>query len=239
MLKSPLKTALLSIALTVTSAVSSFAADGAAILRQVDAIRAPGDNFSFNASVKGSDGTSMQFEVAVKDRSKGLVRYLKPKKTSGRSILFVGRNMWVYIPGSRRPLRISPQQQLLGGVSSADVARTVYSDDYSVIGMEGSGGGQVLHLKAASKAAAYGRIDLTVNKRSEPQMAVFYASNGKRKLKTVYFEGYKNVLGAKRPTRLKVIDHLAGNAVTTMTYTSYRMADTPDAWFQPSYLSRL
>jgi hypothetical protein len=55
----------------------------------------------------------------------------------------------------------------------------------------------------------------------------------------MYFEGYKSILGESRPTRLRVIDHLAGDAVTTMTYSNFEMTDTPDAWFQPAYLSRL
>lgn len=239
MLNSILKPAFLAVSLVISSAVVALAADGAALLKKVDEIRAPGANFSFNVKVQTADGASMKMAVSIKDSTKGLVQYLSPKKAKGRSILFVGRNMWIYIPGSRRPLRISPQQQVMGGVSSADVARTVYGEDYKVAGVDGSAKGQVLHLVAKSKAAAYGRIDLTINKSAAPQMAVFYTSNGKRKLKTVYFEGYKSVLNAKRPTRLRIVDHLAANAVTIMDYSAYKMTKTPEAWFQPTYLSRL
>lgn len=223
------------------STVAMAQADAAAMLRKVDAIRAPGSNFSFDVKVATSDGTSMQMSVTVKDSTKGLVRYSQPSNVEGRSLLFVDRNMWVFIPGSRRALRISPQQQVLGGVSSADVARTVYSADYSVSGMDDLGGGkQVLHLDASSGSAAYSKIDLTVDADSgKPVEADFFSSGGKRKLKTVYFEGYKSVLGASRPTKLRIVDHLAGDAVTTMTYSGYALTDTPDAWFQPDYLSRL
>jgi len=240
MLKSYIKSALLTAAVILSNLGAAFA-NGDDILRRVDEIRAPGSNFSFDVKVTTGSGASMRMNVIIKDQTKGLVQYVSPAKSAGRSILFVGRNMWVHVPGGRRALRISPQQQVLGGVSSADVARTVYSADYAVAGVDSAGEGkQVLHLNANSRAAAYGKIDLTVAAdSSKPLMAVFYSANGRRMLKTVYFEGYKTVLGRKRPTRLRVVDHMAGDAVTTMVYSSYRMQKTPEAWFQPSYLSRL
>ena len=61
-------------------------------------------------------------EVSILDTSKGLVRCVRPVKVAGRAILFVEQNMWIYVPGTRRALRISPQQRILGGVSNADVA---------------------------------------------------------------------------------------------------------------------
>lgn len=234
------KPALLSVVLTVSTLGAAWA-DGAAMLRKVDAIRAPSSDFSFDLSVKTADGVSMTMAVSVKDGTKGLVQYTQPTTVKGRSLLFVDRNMWVFIPGSKRALRISPQQQILGGVSSADVARTVYSNDYSVVGSDAAGGGkETLHLQAKSGAAAYSAIDLTVDvKTGRPLEAAFFTSGGKRKLKTVYFEGYKSVMGANRPTKLRVVDHMAGNAVTTMTYSGYKASTAPGAWFQPNYLNRL
>lgn len=239
MLKTFFKPVLVAVSIAIASTSSVLADAGSDLLQRVDNIRAPGGNFSFSVAVQSPDGSRIDMSVAIRESDKGLVRYVAPASAAGRSILFVDRSMWVHVPGSRRPLRISPQQQIMGGVSSADVARTVYSKDYSVSGVTASGGNQVLQLTAKGSGAAYGRIDLTVNRNDAPQMAVFYASNGTRQLKTVYFEGYKNVLGQSRPTRLRVVDHLGGNAVTTMTYSNFAMTNTPAAWFQPNYLSRL
>ena len=58
--------------------------------------------------------------------------------------------MWVYVPGTRQVLRISPQQRVLGGVASADVARMVFSLDYrldSVEELAGEGGERRRRLK--------------------------------------------------------------------------------------------
>ncbi|WP_293573957.1 outer membrane lipoprotein-sorting protein [Phaeobacter sp.] len=236
MLKSIIKPALVALSMSV-AAVGAWAADGAALLRKVDDIRAPGANFTFDLTLN-SGGKTEKMEVSVQNSTKGLVRYTKPTKMAGRSILFVDKNMWVFVPGTRRALRISPQQRVLGGVSSADVARTVYSSDYKVVSTSGSGNAIVLQLTPKTKSAAYARIDLTVTSSGAPKQAVFYAGGG-RKLKTMHFGGYKSVLGASRPTQLKVVDHLEGGKVTTMTYSSFKKAKTPAAWYQPNNLSRL
>lgn len=240
MITNLIKPAIVSAAL-VLSCVGTAWADGAAMLRRVDAIRAPSSDFSFDLKVQTSDGVSMAMAVSVRDSTKGLVQYTEPSNVKGRSLLFVERNMWVFIPGSQRPLRISPQQQILGGVSSADVARTHYSSDYSVADVQTIGDGKAkLHLQAKSGGAAYGAIHLTIDQKSNrPLEAEFFASGGNRKLKTVYFEGYKPIMGENRPTRLRIVDHLAGNSVTTMTYSGFKASTAPAAWFQPTYLPRL
>lgn len=214
------------------------AAEGDDLLRRADEIRAPGPDFGFTVEVETSDGATQAMSVTVKDRVKGLVQYEKPARMKGRAILFVGENMWVYVPGTRRPLRISPQQRVLGGVSSADVARTVFSEDYAVAAMSPAGEGHVLQLEPKTKGAAYARIDLTLDGDAAPRKAEFFAGGG-RKLKTMTFEGYESVLGEMRPTRLVVIDHFEGDARTTMTYSGFRQTETPEAWYQPGYLSRL
>ena len=116
----------------VLAAGIALADDGASLLRKVDEIRAPGASFQFTVQLM-SDSSSQTMRVSVRDSTKGLVQYQKPARMKGRSILFVGKNMWIHVPGARRALRITPQQRILGSVSSADVARTVYSEDYRVV----------------------------------------------------------------------------------------------------------
>ena len=154
--------------------------------------------------------------------------------------------MWVYVPGTRQVLRISPQQRVLGGVASADVARMIFSLDYELDAVEGAGGGRAGSAGGAwpcpgrSKGAAYARIDLLVaGDDARPLRADLFASAGGRHLKTTYFEGYREVLGRQRPTVLRVIDHVKGDSETVLEYSGFTLEDTPDAWFQPAYLKRL
>lgn len=215
-------------------------------LEKIDAVRAPGNNFSFKAEVIDPKGRKLKLSVRVKDRYKSLVRYLAPPRSAGRSLLFVGRDMWVYIPGTRRVLRISPQQQLLGGFSSADIARTVYSLDYEVDSVEqlpdidGESARQLNLVGKKGSGAAYARIRLTVaGDESRPLAAVFFATAGDRQLRSAFFEDYRELLGRKRPMVMRIVDHTDGDSETVMRYSELSLEDTPDAWFQPSYLKRL
>ena len=214
------------------------------LLEKVDLVRAPADNFIFHIDAIGPEGDEFVLQVRVREQVNSLVRYLAPPKAKGRALLFLGPNMWVYVPGSRRPLRISPQQQALGGVSSADIARVVYNLDYvleSVEEQDAVAGEQrlLLKLKRASRGAAYERIDLeVVGKEARPLRAVHYSLSN-RALKTVYFEDYQFVLNRWRPLLLRIVDHLEGDAETVLRYREYAVEETPETWFQPTYLKRL
>ena len=221
----------------VAASGAALAADGDALLHKVDSIRAPSASFTFTLKVETEGDINHEMEVSIREHTKGLVRYTKPAKVAGRSILFVERNMWVYVPGSRRALRISPQQRVLGGVSSADVARIVYSLDYQVDSLSEDGDNITLKLVPNGSSAAYGRVDLMVKASGAPQQAVFFTTSG-RKLKTTYFEDYRDILDEMRPTKLRVIDHLENDEVTTMIYDNFERAETPASWYQPGNLSR-
>ena len=220
-------------------------AEEAELLRQVDAVRAPDSAFTFEAAITAPDGDRLKLAVRVADAERSLIRYLEPRRSAGRSVLFVGRNLWVYVPGTRQVLRISPQQRMLGGVASADIARLVYSVDYAVETVEemAEDGGERrrrLVLARRTKGAAYSRIVLvTGGEDLRPLEASFYASSGRRHLKTAYFESYRVVLGRSRPTVLRLVDHLNGDDETVLEYSNFTLENTPDGWFQPTFLKRL
>ena len=214
------------------------------LLEKMDTVRAPADDFTFTAAITGPDGDRLKLSVRVSGRVKSLVRYLEPPRSAGRSLLFIEQNMWVYVPGTRQVLRISPQQRVLGGVASADVARMVYSLDYDLDSVEElpSDDGERrrrLNLYRRSKGGAYARIAVVAGgEEARPLRADFFASSGSRHLKTAWFEGYREVLGQRRPTVLRVIDHVKDEE-TVLEYSGFTLEETPDAWFQPAYLRRL
>lgn len=215
------------------------------LLQQVDAVRAPDNAFTFEVAVTAPDGDALRLSVRVADPIRSLVRYLEPPRSVGRSLLFIERNMWVYVPGTRQVLRISPQQRVLGGVASADIARMVYALDYVLDSVEelpeeAGERRRRLTLSGRSKGAAYGRIALVAaGEEARPLHASFFASSGRRHLKTAYFERYREVLGRSRPTVMRVVDHLNADEETVLEYSDFAFEHTPDAWFQPAYLKRL
>ena len=66
---------------------------------------------------KGKKANTQKFTVSVKDFTKSLVRFTDPPENRGRVLLMVGQNLWIQIPSTNQPLRISPQQRLAGQAS--------------------------------------------------------------------------------------------------------------------------
>ena len=224
------------------------AVDLGKILTKVDEVRAPTD-FSVDVKVVGPKGQKLEMLVRVRGGDKSLVLYTAPSNSAGRSLLFVEANMWIYVPGTRRPIRISPNQQILGGVSSADIARTVFDGDYKAVSAAGvsrdsrikaPGGAKLeeITLQPRHRKTTYGKINLVVDQNGNPYRAVFYSLSG-RALKTAYFTKYKNVLGKRRPMGLDIYDHIEGGELTTIRYSGMQPSKTPASWFQPNFLQRL
>ncbi len=216
------------------------------LLRKADDLRAPGKNFVQDLKItfkKGDKESVNMTSVRVKNFKKSLVIYRYPPTQKGRVILMVDNNMWIYFPGTKKPVRISPAQQLLGQVSNADVARVVYNLDYTAESIEEDNSGKKpllkMLLKAKSNGAAYGSINLWMTKGSYKLVkAKFFTLSG-RLLKTIYYKGYKQLLGRERPTILEVHDAIKKSETTIMEYMDMRVEDTPDKYFQKTFMQRI
>ena len=224
----------------------SYALTPQEILEKVDQIRAPANTFTFHLKVtvnKNDQDSQAEFFVRVKDARKSLVIYKSSPANKGRVLLLVENNMWIYIPGTRNPLRISPQQQIMGRVSNADAARVVFSLDYEAesVADDVLGGQKVLKISLLAKTtgAAYKNIILWVdNETYQPLKAEFFALSGKL-LKTAYFKEYQDVLGKKRPTVLEIHDGIRESEVSIMEYSDIKIEDTPDAYYQKTFMDRV
>ncbi len=216
------------------------------ILQKIDQSRAPAESFATRMMVTFKTDHKLEklgLWVRVKHAKKSLVVYTSPPVYKGRVLLMVEDNLWVYIPGTRTAIRISPQQQLMGQVSNADVARVVFHLDYQVSSMtpETLNNEPVLKvvLDAKTKAAAYKTVVMWVKKEGcTPIKATFFALSG-RPLKTAYYKHYTSVFGKMLPMLLEIHDHINSEAVTTIEYTGYELDTTPESYFQKSYIERV
>jgi outer membrane lipoprotein-sorting protein len=216
-------------------------------LQAVDAIRAPGENFSFDLKITSKkpdeEPVVQKLTVYVKDATKSLVKFLYPPENKGQLILMVGQNLWVYMPAINQPLRISPQQRLLGQVSYGDVARVVYSYEYTVESekKERSEGKdlRLLMLTAKTKDATYGKIDLWIEADTHrPYKAHYYAFSGKL-LKTAYYKNYRTVLGNDRPMMIEIHDAVHKGEASLMEYSNLEIVNMPASYFQKEYLKHV
>ncbi|MFM2068743.1 MAG: hypothetical protein RLZZ584_3652 [Pseudomonadota bacterium] len=79
------------------------------------------------------DGTvdkERRYTVYVQSGRRTLVLMRSPAE-AGQKVLMLGDDFWLLLPGSQRPMRITPSQKLLGEASTGDIATLSWAEDYS------------------------------------------------------------------------------------------------------------
>src|SRR5512135_560403 len=104
------------------------------ILELSDMSRNGWDSYGVRTTIQNfEDGTLKDegtFDVTIKGMNKTLVKFLNAD-VKGQYLLMVDDDMWIYMPNTRKPIRITPLQRLMGNASNGDVARTRYAQDYA------------------------------------------------------------------------------------------------------------
>ncbi|MBI3130986.1 MAG: outer membrane lipoprotein-sorting protein [Acidobacteria bacterium] len=167
-------------ALGVTLAAQ--APTAAELLTAADRHRHPWSAFQVEIGLKVSRD-EQRWRVHTRENGDARVDGLSDKE-KGRSVLVLGDDMWLLLPNTKRPVRVSPQQRLLGPASGGDIARTRFQEDYSaeVAGEEAMDGEPChrLELKARRPAVAFQKATLWVAKAGRrPVKAEFRMASGK------------------------------------------------------------
>ena len=224
--------------------------EGKEVLKKVEGIRSEKNlavkvNLSIENHNKNNRVQKVAYEVYYKGHNKTLVKQILPEEARGNFILMLGKDMWFYKKGNRRPIRITPQQRLLGGASNADIAKFGFYHDYdaTLTGKDSIDGTTYLklELKAKHSYLAYQKIYLYIHpKNFRIYKADFYGiSNGI--LKTAYYSDYKNfgTLSAI-PTTIKIIDRLFNtDNFTIIHYLKVQKSRIPEKYFNFNYLVHL
>ncbi|HTR79984.1 MAG TPA: outer membrane lipoprotein-sorting protein [Bacteroidota bacterium] len=182
------------------------------------------------------------FDVSIKGMNKTLVKFMNAD-VKGQYLLMVDDDMWIYMPNTRKPIRITPLQRLMGDASNGDVARTRYAEDYSAKLMrEESVNGvpcYVLDLDAKRDGATYKRIEYWVEKETKrPKKAEMYLASGKH-YKSITFDHYEETGGRVLLTQMTITDRLREGRTTVMKYASYAEKELPEKYFNKDYLEKL
>ena len=216
------------------------------ILRFSDRSRNGWDTYFVRTTIKNYEENELKeegvFDVSMKGMDKTLVKFLNAD-VKGQYLLMIDDDMWIYMPNTRKPIRITPLQRLMGNASNGDVARTRYAQDYtaSFKREENSDGVQcyVLELNAKRDGATYKRIDYWITKDSlRPQKAEIYLISGKH-FKTIHFDTYEEVHGRMLVTQETITDRLREGRTTIMKYAGYAPKEIPDKYFNKDYLEKL
>ena len=234
--------------LLLATATPAFADEAADIVRDADRFRRPAESFVWKISITSHEAKKAPsvdgFEVFVKGSGRSLVKFVAPPRNVGRSLLALGRDLWIYLPDAGKPVRIPFSQRLVGQVANGDVARADYSGDYDakLLGEETVDGAacHVIDLKARTKDVTYAAVKYWVSKDGRrPVKAEFYAATGTL-LKTGTFEGFKEVVpGAVLATRLTLVDGIRKDKSSVLDYGSIVVRDIPEKYFDKNSMKSL
>ncbi len=184
-----------------------FAADSAEhMLQKADAIRNPSENYQMMITVKTPESTQ-ELQVYLKGTDKTLIVTKAPAKDRGRNMLMLDRDFYAYVPNLKRSMRLSLAQKLSGQVANGDIARTRWYGDYAAVIEKETPEDVQLLLDGNKPGLTYQKIRLWLEKKTfRPLHAEYLSVNGKTILKRSYFEDYKKMAGADRPTVIRIED---------------------------------
>ena len=236
-------TAALAAGLVVTGAAA--ADDVAVLLKAADRYRTGQDNLQVETQVNvlnrdGSPDKERRYTVFVQAQRKSLVLMRSPAE-QGQKVLMLGDDFWLLMPGSQRPLRITPSQKLLGDASTGDIATMSWSDDYTgaLVGEEKCGDAACMHLslQAARKGVSYQRIELWIGKaRNEPIRAELYVQSDKLAKQARFV--FDKPSAPTMVTEMVLQDQLSNHKETRVRYLARQAKVVPEAWLNPMFLAR-
>ena len=216
------------------------------ILHQSDQSRLNAQYMKVELSLEVYENDKLQeserLDVYNQGSDKALVKFLD-KKRNGQLVLSVADNMWIYFPNTRKPLRITPMQRLMGQASNGDIARLSYSADYdATLLREDVYDGQpcwVLELTAKSRASTYRKVHYWVTKNDAlPLKADFFLISGKY-FKRAFFEDYKKVDGRWQIGAIRYQTIGNEKETTVMRFIQFSEKELPGKFFNKNYLSKV
>ena len=212
--------------------------DADAILKRADGFRNGWPSYVLHVKITNFEGDKSDeiklYEVSQKGTEKTYVEFMSPRE-KGQHLLMLGDDMWVYLPDTSRPVRITPLERLSGDASNGDIARTNYAADYTPVFVRtetvGTEKCNVLELTAKRKGATYQRILFWVRvEDARPVKAEFYLTSGKH-IKSATFDEYASIGGKMQLRRMTLYDEIRHNSHSVLEYSGIAPRELADKLF--------
>lgn len=231
--------------LTCVLVCHAAAPDAESLLKQSDKYRNAWPSYVVHVKITdyaaGRSDEEHLYEVSQKGTDKTYVEFMSPRE-KGEHLLMLGDDMWIYLPDTSRPVRITPLERLSGDASNGDVARTNYAADYSPVYLRTEKVGTVecyvLELTAKRKGATYQRILYWIRTEdARPLKAEFYLTSGKH-IKSATFDDYGLIGGQMLLRRLTLYDEILHNSHSVLEYSGAAPRALPDKLFYQGRVDR-
>lgn len=230
-------------AITLCTSSASYADDVAAMVREADRYRLQSNAAKVISNVSlyqdGKLDKTREYHVYLRENRESLVLF-KSSVEAGQKMLMLGDNYWLLMPKSRRPIRITPMQKLLGEASVGDISTLTWSDDYqaqadgreTVTPPQGSAvATERLKLTAKTPGASYQAITLWLAQGSHyPVKADLYVQSGKL-AKQAWFD-----VQGERVRSMTLQDRIQNGKSTVIVYQSVSPERLDDRFYNPAYL---
>ncbi len=171
---------------------------------------------------------SMRVAIWSQGTDRSLVRVLEPRREAGTATLMVGSDIWNYLPGVDRTIRVPSSMMMaawMGSHFTNDdlVRRSRMIEDYSIetsfVGeREGTNVFEFTLSPRADAAVVWGAIVLEV--RADDLMPVssrYYGEDGELR-RTMSFSDYRDMGGRLVPTRMRMTPEDREGEYTEMVY---------------------
>ena len=221
-----------------------WAADVASLLKAADAFRLSGDEVRVETAIRlfksGELDKERTYTVYLKPGRRSLVLFRSPSEV-GQKMLMLDDKFWIVMPKSRRPIRITPTQKLLGEASSGDIATLTWSEDYTGVIKGKTVVNEIpcliLKLESARAGVTYHGIELYLAEDDHrPVKADLYVASGKL-AKVAHFK-MGDLNGRHQVVSMTLTDHIQTGRVTEVHYTAMAQQMIPDKVYNPAYLVR-
>lgn len=215
------------------------------ILKAADQFRVGSENMQVETEITtfakdGSKEKERNYLVFSQVNHQSLVLMKSPAE-KGQKVLMLGDDFWMLLPGSQRPLRITPMQKLLGDASIGDVATMSWAQDYTgkIIGEEKCDDKACLHLSlnAVRKSVAYQRIEVWLGKsKHEPIRADLYVQSEKLAKQARFV--FDKPQAPTAVTEMYLLDQLSSHKETRVRYLGRKQKTVPEQWLNPMFLAK-
>lgn len=177
------------------------------------------------------------YEVYAGSERRSLVLF-RSEAEAGQKVLMLDDQYYLFMPNSRRQIRITPMQKLLGDAATGDISSLRWNEDYRVVSQQPLDNDRLyLELSAQRSGLSYQRVELEVDRDSlVPLAATFYLPSG-RVAKSATFTMVNDASG-QRVASMTLHDRIQTQQITEVNYLSVEPWDIPERWFNPAFLLR-
>ncbi|MDB1124049.1 outer membrane lipoprotein-sorting protein [Vibrio algarum] len=229
---------------------------GKSVAKDVTEMIKKADHYRLDSSSSKVTSIVKLFENEELDKTREYHVYTRPNRESlvvfksavevGQKMLMLGDNYWLVMPKSRRPIRITPMQKLLGEASIGDISTLTWSDDYNATLMSRESitlseqqnvDTYKLELVASTKGASYQTIELWLDASNDfPVKANLYLRSGKLAKQAIFSQGLRD--DKLRVVAMTLIDKIQPAKKTIINYIDIVPMELAEKYYNPAYLTR-